>query len=139
MANIEFGPVSEKTLFKAQRKNAVNLKTVGIGIYAKSGASTVELSKEIKIKIKELNKSLPDGLKLEIAFNRATYIGAAIEEVYKSLVIAFVLVVLIIYLFLGNLKAVIVPAVALPVSLIGSFLGLYIFDLYRNLYFLLNI
>ena len=124
VANIEFGPVSEKTLFKAQRKNAVNLKTVGIGIYAKSGASTVELSKQIKTKIKELNKSLPDGLKLEIAFNRATYIGAAIEEVYKSLVIAFVLVVLIIYLFLGNLKAVIVPAVALPVSLIGSFLGL---------------
>ena len=129
VANIEFGPVSEKTLFKAQRKNAVDLKTVGIGIYAKSGASTVELSKQIKTKIKELNKSLPDGLKLEIAFNRATYIGAAIEEVYKSLVIAFVLVVLIIYLFLGNLKAVIVPAVALPVSLIGSFLGLYIFDL----------
>ena len=52
VANVEFGPVSEKTLFKAQRKNAVNLKTVGIGIYAKSGASTVELSKEIKVKIK---------------------------------------------------------------------------------------
>jgi len=138
VANIEFGPVSEKTLFKAQRKNAVNLKTVGIGIYAKSGASTVELSKQIKTKIKELNKSLPDGLKLEIAFNRATYIGAAIEEVYKSLVIAFVLVVLIIYLFLGNLKAVIVPAVALPVSLIGSFLGLYIFDLSINIFVLLS-
>ena len=138
VANIEFGPVSEKTLFKAQRKNAVDLKTVGIGIYAKSGASTVELSKQIKTKIKELNKSLPDGLKLEIAFNRATYIGAAIEEVYKSLVIAFVLVVLIIYLFLGNLKAVIVPAVALPVSLIGSFLGLYIFDLSINIFVLLS-
>ena len=102
VANVEFGPVSEKTLFKAQRKNAVNLKTVGIGIYAKSGASTVELSKQIKAKIKELNKTLLDGLKLEVAFNRATYIGAAIEEVYKSLVIAFILVVLIIYLFLGN-------------------------------------
>ncbi len=138
VANVEFGPVSEKTLFKAQRKNAVNLKTVGIGIYAKSGASTVELSNQIKVKIKELNKSLPDGLKLEIAFNRATYIGAAIEEVYKSLVIAFVLVVLIIYLFLGNLKAVIVPAVALPVSLIGSFLGLYIFDLSINIFVLLS-
>ena len=60
VANVEFGPVSEKTLFKAQRKNATNLKTVGIGIYAKSGASTVELSKQIKDKIKVLNKSLPD-------------------------------------------------------------------------------
>ena len=116
----------------------MNLKTVGIGIYAKSGASTVELSNQIKIKIKELNKSLPDGLKLEIAFNRATYIGAAIEEVYKSLIVAFILVVLIIYLFLGNLKAVIVPAVALPVSLIGSFLGLYMFDLSINIFVLLS-
>tara|TARA_B100000029_G_scaffold67449_1_gene60123 strand:+ start:6583 stop:9705 length:3123 start_codon:yes stop_codon:yes gene_type:complete len=138
IANIEFGPVSEKTLFKAQRKNALNLKTVGIGIYARSGASTVELSKEIKKKIEEVKKTLPEGLNLEIAFNRATYIGAAIEEVYKTLIIAFVLVVIIIYLFLGNLKAVIVPAIALPVSLIASFLGLYLFGLSINIFVLLS-
>ena len=138
VADIEFGPVSEKTLFKAQRKDALNLKTVGIGIYARSGASTVELSKEIKKKIIEVNKTLPDGLNLEIAFNRATYIGAAIEEVYKTLIIAFILVVIIIYLFLGNLKAVIVPAVALPVSLIASFLGLYLFGLSINIFVLLS-
>jgi len=138
VANIEFGPVSEKTLFKAQRKGQLNLKTVGIGIYAKSGASTVELSKEIKKKIKEVKKTLPDGLDLEIAFNRATYVGAAINEVYKTLIIAFVLVVLIIYLFLGNLKAVIVPAIALPVSLIASFLGIYIFGLSINIFVLLS-
>ena len=138
VANVEFGPVSEKTLFKAQRKNAKNLKTVGIGIYARSGASTVELSNQIKKKINEIKPLLPDGLNLEIAFNRATYVGTAIQEVYKSLIIAFVLVVLIIYLFLGNLKAVIVPAIALPVSLIGSFLGLYIFDLSINIFVLLS-
>ncbi len=138
VANIEFGPVSEKTLFKAQRKDALNLKTVGIGIYARSGASTVELSKEIKKKISEVKKTLPEGLNLEIAFNRATYIGAAIEEVYKTLIIAFILVVIIIYLFLGNLKAVIVPAVALPVSLIASFLGLYLFGLSINIFVLLS-
>ncbi len=138
VANIEFGPVSEKTLFKAQRKNAKNLKTVGIGIYARSGASTVELSNQIKKKINQIKPTLPDGLNLEIAFNRATYVGTAIQEVYKSLIIAFVLVVLIIYLFLGNLKAVIVPAIALPVSLIGSFLGLYIFDLSINIFVLLS-
>ena len=138
VANIEFGPVSEKTLFRAQSKEALNLKTVGIGIYARSGASTVELSKEIKKKIVEVSKTLPDGLKLEIAFNRATYIGEAISEVYKTLVIAFVLVVIIIYLFLGNLKAVIVPAVALPVSLIASFLGIYLFGLSINIFVLLS-
>ena len=138
VAKIEFGPVSEKTLFKAQRKDQLNLKTVGIGIYARSGASTVELSKEIKKKIAKVNKSLPEGLELEVAFNRATYIGAAINEVYKTLIIAFVLVVIIIYLFLGNLKAVIVPAIALPVSLIASFLGIYIFGLSINIFVLLS-
>ena len=138
IANIEFGPVSEKTLFRAQKKNALDQKTVGIGIYARSGASTVELSKEIKKRIEEVKKTLPEGLSLEIAFNRATYIGEAINEVYKTLIIAFILVVAIIYLFLGNLKAVIVPAVALPVSLIATFLGLYLFGLSINIFVLLS-
>ena len=138
IANVEFGPVSEKTLFKAQTKNALNQKTVGIGIYAKSGASTVELSKEIRKKIIEVKKTLPDGINIEVAFDRATYVGTAIQEVYKTLVIAFILVVTIIYLFLGNLKAVIVPAIALPVSLIASFLGLYLFGLSINIFVLLS-
>ena len=138
VANIEFGPVSEKALFRAQSKNALNLKTVGIGIYARSGASTVELSKEIKKRVNEVQKTLPEGLNLEIAFNRATYIGAAINEVYKTLIIAFVLVVIIIYLFLGNIKAVIVPAIALPVSLIATFLGIYLFGLSINIFVLLS-
>ena len=138
VANIEFGPVSEKTLFKAQTKDQVNLKTVGIGIYARSGASTVELSDNIKKRIIEVKKSLPEELDLRVSFNRANYVEAAIEEVYKTLIIAFILVVLIIYLFLGNLKAVIVPAIALPVSLIASFLGLYIFGLSINIFVLLS-
>ena len=138
VANIEFGPVSEKTLFKAQTKDQINLKTVGIGIYARSGASTVELANDIKKKIIQVKKTLPEGLDLRVSFNRANYVEAAIQEVYKTLIIAFILVVLIIYLFLGNLKAVIVPAIALPVSLIASFLGLYIFGLSINIFVLLS-
>ena len=138
VAKLELGPVSSKALFRAQSKNALNLKTVGIGIYARSGASTVELSKDIKKKIVEVKKNLPDDLNIEIAFNRATYIAEAINEVYKTLIIAFILVVAIIYLFLGNLKAVIVPAIALPVSLIATFLGIYLFDLSINIFVLLS-
>ncbi len=138
VAEIEFGPVSEKAFFRSQSKNALNYNSVGIGIYARSGASTVELSKDIKRKIEQIKPNLPDGLKLEVAFNRATYISVAINEVYKTLLIAFVLVVVIIYLFLGNLKAVIVPAIALPVSLIATFLGIYIFDLSINIFVLLS-
>ena len=138
VAEIEFGPVSEKAFFRSQSKNALNYNSVGIGIYARSGASTVELSKDVKRKIEQIKPNLPDGLKLEVAFNRATYISVAINEVYKTLLIAFILVVVIIYLFLGNLKAVIVPAIALPVSLIATFLGIYIFDLSINIFVLLS-
>ena len=138
ISNIEFGPVSEKTLFKAQTKNTLNQKTVGIGIYAKSGASTVELSKDVRKKIVEVKKTLPEGIDIDVAFDRATYVGTAIKEVYKTLIIAFILVIAIIYLFLGNLKAVIVPAVALPVSLIASFLGIYLFGLSINIFVLLS-
>jgi len=138
IAEVKYGPVSEKTLFKSYSKDGEpNEKVVGIGIYAKSGASTVELSKKIRERIKVVQKTLPDALKLGIAFDRATYINAAINEVYKTLAIAFILVVIIIYLFLGNLKAVIVPAVALPVSLISAALGLWFFDLSINIFVLL--
>jgi len=138
IADVKYGPVSEKTLFKAQSKDGQpNERVVGIGIYAKSGASTVELSKKIKERIKIVQKTLPESLKLGVSFDRATYINAAINEVYKTLVIAFVLVVIIIYLFLGNVKAVIVPAVALPVSLISAALGLWFFDLSINIFVLL--
>jgi len=138
VAEVKYGPVSEKTLFKAQSKDGKpNEKVVGIGIYAKSGASTVELSKRVRDRIKIVQKTLPDGLKLGVSFDRATYINAAINEVYKTLAIAFVLVVIIIYLFLGNLKAVIVPAVALPVSLISASLGLWLFGLSINIFVLL--
>ena len=138
VSEIEFGPVSDKAFFRSQSKNALNYNSVGIGIYARSGASTVELSKNIKKKISQIKPNLPDGLNLEVAFNRATYISVAINEVYKTLLIAFILVVVIIYLFLGNLKAVIVPAIALPVSLIATFLGLFIFDLSINIFVLLS-
>jgi len=138
IAEVKYGPVSEKTLFKAQSKEGKpNEKVVGIGIYAKSGASTVELSKKVRERIKIVQKTLPEELKLGVSFDRATYINAAINEVYKTLIIAFILVVLIIYLFLGNLKAVIVPAVALPVSLISAALGLWFFDLSINIFVLL--
>ena len=95
--------MSEKAFFRSQSKNALNYNSVGIGIYARSGASTVELSNDIKDKIRKIKPNLPDGLNLEVAFNRATYISVAINEVYKTLFIAFILVVIIIYLFLGNL------------------------------------
>ncbi len=139
LGEVKFGPVSEKTLFKAQSPDSLNENTVGIGIYARTNESTVTLSKNIRKKIKEVKKTLPDGLKLSVSFDRAVYIKEAIQMCYQSIILALILVIGIIYLFLGNIRAVIVPAVTLPVSLIGACMGLWLFGLTINIFTLLAI
>ena len=139
LGQVKFGPVSEKTLFKAQSPDSLNENTVGIGIYSRTNESTVTLSKNIRKKIKEVRKTLPDGLKLSVSFDRAVYIKEAIQMCYQSILLALALVIGIIYLFLGNIRAVIVPAVTLPVSLIGACLGLWLFGLTINIFTLLAI
>ena len=87
--------------------------------------------------MEELRPSLPPGTTLEVSFDRSNYIKTAIKEVYKTLIIALILVTIIIYLFLGNIRALIVPLIALPVSLISTFLSIYIFDFSINLFTLM--
>ena len=118
VSRIEFGPVSTRTLFKGNGK-----KVVGIGIYQNSDANTIAVATKVKKKIKEIQSSIPDGSTLEVSFDRSNYVSNAIKEVYKTLFVALILVTLIIYLFLCNIRALIVPIVALPVSLISTFLA----------------
>jgi|TARA_B100001093_G_scaffold192_1_gene297 hydrophobe/amphiphile efflux-1 (HAE1) family protein len=132
VARVELGAESTRTLFKGDGK-----QVVGIGIYQQSDANTIEVANGVKKKIKEIRPSLPPGTTLEVSFDRSNYIKAAINEVYKTLVIALILVTIIIYLFLGNIRALIVPLVALPVSLISTFLSIYIFDFSINLFTLM--
>ena len=132
VARVEVGAASTRTLFKGNGK-----QVVGIGIYQQSDANTIEVAKGVKRKIKELKPNLPPGTTLEVSFDRSNYIKVAINEVYKTLIIALILVTIIIYLFLGNIRALIVPIIALPVSLISTFLAIYIFDFSINLFTLM--
>ena len=132
VSRIELGAESTRTLFKGNGK-----QVVGIGIYQQSDANTIAVANGVKKKIKELRPSLPPNTTLEVSFDRSNYIKTAIKEVYKTLVIALVLVTIIIYLFLGNIRALIVPLIALPVSLISTFLSIYIFDFSINLFTLM--
>jgi hydrophobe/amphiphile efflux-1 (HAE1) family protein len=132
VARVEIGAASTRTLFKGDGK-----QVVGIGIYQQSDANTIDVANGIKKKIKEIERTLPEGTSLEVSFDRSRYIKAAISEVYKTLFVALILVTIIIYLFLGNIRALIVPAVALPVSLISTFLAIYIFDFSINLFTLM--
>jgi hydrophobe/amphiphile efflux-1 (HAE1) family protein len=132
VARIEFGPVSTRTLFKGDGK-----QVVGIGVYQQSDANTIKVATKLKKKIKEIQPTLPDGTTLEVSFDRSNYISSAISEVYKTLFVALILVTIIIYLFLGNIRALLVPLVALPVSLISTFLAIYFFDFSINLFTLM--
>merc|ERR1711991_4957 len=96
VARVEFGPVTTRTIFKGNGK-----QVVGIGIYQQSDANTIKVANRLKKKIKEIQPTLPDGTSLEVSFDRSNYISTAIYEVYKTLVIALILVTIIIYLFLG--------------------------------------
>ena len=132
VARVEVGAESTRTLFKGNGK-----QVVGIGIYQQSDANTISVANGVKKKIKEIESTLPPGTTLEVSFDRSNYIKAAIKEVYKTLIIALILVTIIIYLFLGNIRALIVPVIALPVSLISTFLSIYIFDFSINLFTLM--
>ena len=132
IARLEFGALNSNTLFKGNGN-----QTVGIGIYQQSTANTIEVARAIKKKIKEIRPSLPDDSSLSVSFDRSTYIETAIYEVYKTLFIAIILVILIIYLFLGNITGVIIPAVAIPVALISTFLAIYLAGFTLNLFTLM--
>ena len=132
VARVELGAETTRTIFKGNGK-----QVVGIGIYQQSDANTISVANGVKAKIKEIEPSLPPETSLEVSFDRSNYIKSAINEVYKTLFVALILVTLIIYLFLGNIRALIVPLVALPVSLISTFLAIYIFDFSINLFTLM--
>ncbi len=132
VAKVELGPASTRTLFKGNGR-----QVVGIGVYQQSDANTIAVAQGVREKITEMQSSLPPNTKLEVSFDRSTYISQAITEVYKTLIIAIILVTIIIYLFLGNIRALIVPVVALPVSLISTFLAIYLFDFSINLFTLM--
>ncbi len=132
VSKIELGAESTRTLFKGNGK-----QVVGIGIYQQSDANTIEVANGIKKTLEEIKPTLPPNTKLEVSFDRSNYIKSAIKEVYKTLIIALILVTLIIYFFLGNIRALIIPIIALPVSLISTFLSIYFFGFSINLFTLM--
>ena len=97
---------------------------VGIGVIKQSTANTLAVARAAKQEMRRLNPSLPEGMTLEQSFDSSVFIEGAISEVYKTLAIAIVLVILVIYLFLGSARATLVPAITVPISLIATSLVL---------------
>ena len=101
------------------------MPTVFLGVVKQSRANTVEVAHGVKAELQQLEASLPVGVNLVAAYDSSIFVEEAIHEVWVTLGIAFVLVVIVIFVFLRNLRSTIVPAVVIPVSVVGVFTVLY--------------
>ena len=116
VARIELGAQQER--FRA-RYNGVN--AVPLGITKQAVANPLEISEALEALIPQIQRTLPEGLQLDIAFDSTIFIEKSIEEVYKTVIEAVLLVVVVIFLFLRSWRATLIPLVTIPVSLIGAF------------------
>ena len=132
VARVETGPAERRSLL---RGNGVPM--VGIGIIKQSKANTLAVARIATAEAEAVNRGLPDGMRLLPSYDSSVFIESAIDAVYGTLLITTALVIVVIYLFLGSLRATVVPAVAVPVSLLATFIALYAFGFTINLLTLL--
>ncbi|WP_280540001.1 efflux RND transporter permease subunit [Chromohalobacter sp. 11-W] len=132
VARVEVGSVEERSLF---RGNGVPM--VGLGVMKQSTANILEVSQGVKAEMERLQPTLPDGMQLRLNFDSSVFVSGALKEVVATLFIAMGLVVIVIFLFLGNVRTTLVPAVTVPISIIGTFIALNAFGFTLNLLTLL--
>lgn len=132
IARVEKAAVEERTLFRGNGK-----PRIGIGIIKQSTANTIEVAQAAVEQAERMNPSLPDGMRLFPAYDTSVFIRNAVSEVYKTLAIAIALVVFVIWLFLGSARAMLIPAVTIPVALVASFTAIQAMGFSVNLLTLL--
>ena len=110
-----------------------------LGVYMLPGANAMEVAENVKNAMAEISRTFPDGMQYEIPFDLTTYINESIHEVYKTLYEALILVIVVVFLFLQNWRATIIPLVAVPISLIGTFGFMLIFGFSLNMLTLLGL
>ena len=114
-------------------------KAVFMGIWVLPNANSIDVIKRVRAEMTEIQKELPTGMTGQIAYDATAYINDAIHEVIKTLIDTLLIVMLVIFLFLGSIRSVIVPVVAIPISLIGALFLMQVFGFTLNLLTLLAI
>ncbi|MBV9756658.1 MAG: efflux RND transporter permease subunit, partial [Alphaproteobacteria bacterium] len=119
VARVEMGAQNEDSESRVNGRPAVP-----IGIYLAPGANAVQTAAAVNATLAKIGRRFPPGLTAKVMYDSTTFVSDTIREVVHTLAIAFALVVLVVFLFLGSVRATIIPTVAVPVSLIGTFAGL---------------
>ena len=134
VARVELGAENERSVSRA-----MGLPGISLGIEQASKANTLEVAKHIYETLARIQPGLPAGMSLSINIDRADSISASLREVVIALGISMFVVLLVIYLFLGNLRATLVPAVTIPISIIATFMFMDIMDYSINVLTLLGL
>ena len=116
VAEVTVGAEDERSVIRYQGAPAV-----GLGIVKQASASTLEVADLVKESLPQLREAVPEGMKLEVAYDSSLFIRDSIEEVRFTILVALALVILVIFVFLRSLRATIIPTLAIPVSIIGAF------------------
>lgn len=106
--------------------------TIAMGVFLQTGANALDVAKRVSAKMDSLQKKFPEGMSYVIPFDTTRFVSASISEVIKTLVEAALLVIAVVYLFLQSWRATLIPMVAVPISLIGTFAGLWLFGFSIN-------
>ncbi len=117
------------------RGDGVNM--IGLGIIKQSKANTLEVARAARAEIERIEQTLPDNIFIVPSYDSSVFIEQSIDEVYNTLAIAMMMVIIVIYLFLGNIRATIIPAITVPVSLVSAFIVMYALGFSINLLTLL--
>lgn len=108
------------------------LPGVGIPVFLQTGANALDTAQAIKEKMDELKTRFPEGIDWETPYDTSDFVKSSIEEVIKTLAEAMVLVILVVFMFLQSWRATLIPLIAVPISLIGTFAGLWVFGFSIN-------
>src|SRR5688572_4553864 len=120
VADVELAAENERTVARTS-----GIPGVSIGVEPQSKANTLEVARAVRAEVEVINKDLPEGTQLGINVDRAVFIEASMREVLIALSISLVLVLLVIYAFLGNWRATVIPAVTIPISIIAACAAMY--------------
>ncbi len=127
VARVQLGAVSYDVFTSVDGK-----PTVGVGVFLQSGANALAVANAVRQAAEELSKNFPDGVSYIIPFDTTRFVQASIREVIITLMIAAFLVLLVVFVFLQSWRATLIPFIAVPISLVGAFAGLYLFGFSVN-------
>lgn len=121
VASVTLGPAPGETILRANGDTGI-----GLGIIRQAQSNTLDISRNVRAIVDEVQQILPDDVRIFVTSDEATFVGGAITEVIKTLSLALLIVIATIYLFLRDARATLVPAVTLPIALIGTLAAVYI-------------